>query len=113
MLAPYRDREVPVCAEHKRSLDSGSPWMADPGHAVVALSDETGCADITILMGQDLPSEPRLKDFGVGPTIGNEVGFSVNLTIKDTDGEQQVAFWMTRGQGELLASWLSEQHDEP
>ncbi|WP_247827973.1 hypothetical protein [Arthrobacter antioxidans] len=107
-LAPYSGREVPVCAAHKTSLDDGAPWMANPGTATGALSGTTGSVDVTILMGQDLPQEPRVKDLGLSPTIGSEVGFSVSLVIDTPEGEQQVTFWLTEDQGRLLGSWLSE-----
>lgn len=109
-LPPYADREVPVCAEHKASLDGGAPWRADPGHALVALRDPT--VDLTIFMGQDIPLEPRLGGFGLSPTIGSETGFSLDLTIDAADGQQRISFWMTKEEGTLLASWIAEdQHD--
>ncbi|WP_197060704.1 hypothetical protein [Arthrobacter sp. L77] len=99
---------MPVCAAHKASLDDGAPWMANPGTPMGALSDTTGSVEVTILMGQDLTQEPRVMDLGLSPTIGSEVGFSVNLVIDAPDGEQQVTFWLTEDQGRLLGSWLSE-----
>lgn len=107
-LAPYSGREVPVRAGHKTSLDNGAPWMANPGTATAALSETTGSVDVTISMDQDLPQEPRVKEIGISPTIGREIGFSVNLVIDTSEGEQQVNFWLTEDQGRLLGSWLTE-----
>ncbi|WP_104164920.1 hypothetical protein [Arthrobacter sp. SX1312] len=107
-LAPYSGREVPVCAAHKARLDDGAPWTANPGTPTGALREAAGSVDVTILMGQDLPDEPRVKDLGLSPTIGSEIGFSVSLVIVTPEGEQQVTFWLTEDQGRLLGSWLSE-----
>ncbi len=82
--------------------------MANPGTATGALSDTTGSADVTIFMDQDLPQEPRVKGIGLSPTIGSEIGFSVNLVIDTSKGEQQINFWLTEDQGRLLGSWLTE-----
>ncbi len=107
-LAPYSDREVPVCRGHKTSLEEGAHWMANPGTTTGALSATAGAVEVTILMGDDLPSEPQVREFGISPTIGSEVGFSVNVGIEGPDGQQQVTFWMTEEQGRLLGSWLTE-----
>ncbi len=107
-LAPYSNREVPVCPAHKTSLAEGTPWMANPGTTTGALTATAGSVEVTIFMGPDLPFEPRVREFGVSPTIGSEIGFSVNAGTEGLDGQQQeVTFWMTEEQGRLLGSWLT------
>ena len=108
VLAPYSDREVPVCATHKAALGAGAPWLANSGTSTGALSATEGSADVTIMMGDDLPSEPRVRELGVSPTIGSEIGFSVSLDIETRDGQQSVAFWLTEEQARRLGSWLTE-----
>lgn len=107
-LLPYSDREIPVCIDHKGSLDSGATWMMHPNTDLQTLSEKTGSADITILMGQDFPSWPRLVSFGLSPTIGKEVGYSVELTIETPEGQQKVTFWMTGEEGRKFGSWLTK-----
>jgi hypothetical protein len=73
--------------------------MANPGTTTGALSATAASVEVTILMGTDLPSEPRVRDIDLSPTIGSEVGFSVNLSREGPDGRQQeVTFWMTEKQ---------------
>ncbi|MHA7240483.1 hypothetical protein [Arthrobacter sp. TMS1-12-1] len=108
VLAPYSDRKVPVCSDHKTSLEAGARWMANPGTSTGALGASEGTADVTIMMGRDLPSEPRVQGISVSPTIGSEIGFSVTLSVETTDGQQPIAFWLSEEQGKLLGSWLTE-----
>lgn len=79
-----------------------------PNTDLQTLSEKTGSADITILMGQDFPSWPRLVSFGLSPTIGKEVGYSVELTIETPEGQQKVTFWMTGEEGRKFGSWLTK-----
>lgn len=101
---PYSDREAPVYMDRKVSLDSGATWMAQPDTDLQTLSEKTGSADITILMGQDLPSWPRLTSFGSSPTIDTEIGYSVELTIESPEGQQMATFWMTMEEGQKIGS---------
>lgn len=71
------------------------------------LGASEGSVDVTIMMGCDLPSEPRVREIGVSPTIGSEIGFSVNLGVESTDGQQPITFWLTEEQGRLLGAWLT------
>lgn len=108
VLAPYSNREVPVCSRHKASLDAGERWVANPGTSMGTLGASEGSVAVTIMMGRDLPSEPRVREIGVSPTIGSEIGFSVNLSVETTDGQKPITFWLTEEQGRLLGSWLTE-----
>lgn len=43
-------------------------------------------------MGADLPDYNRLIGFGVSRTMGDELGFRVELNIEAGDGQQRVSF---------------------
>lgn len=107
-LAPYSDRAVPVCGAHKKSLDAGARWLAHPGTSTGALRAAEGLVDVTIMMGDDLPSELRVRDMGVSPTIGSEIGFSISLGLETEEGQQSFDFWLNEEQARLLGSWLTE-----
>lgn len=107
-LAPYSERAVPVCGAHKASLDAGARWLANPGTPTGELRAAEGSVDVTIMMGNDLPSGPRVREMGVSPTIGSEIGFSISLGLETQEGQQSVDFWLTEEQARRLGSWLTE-----
>ena len=106
-LMPRSDLEVPVCAAHKTALESGASWMVHGGTGFPTESRTPEPAEISILMGQNLPEQHRLMGFGVGRTIGNEPGITVTLDIATADGQQQVSLWMTEDIDNRLGSFLA------
>lgn len=107
-LAPYSGHGVPVCSGHKNQLDAGTRWMANSDTPVGALLGGTYAGPVTILMGQDLPTEPLVQSLGLTPTIGSESGYSLNVGLETSEGEQSISFWLTEEQGKRLGSWLIE-----
>ena len=82
--------------------------MANSDTPVRALLAGTYAGPVTILMGQDLPTEPLVQSLGLSPTIGSESGFSINVGLETSEGEQSISFWLTEEQGKRLGSWLTE-----
>lgn len=105
--------EVPVCAGHKTVLESGARWMVHGGTVLPPEEDSEGSAGISLLMGGDLPDHNRVSGFGVGPTIGDEVGFALELVIEAADGQQRVSFWMTEDVGRRLGNFLADPPKPP
>ncbi|WP_219815714.1 hypothetical protein [Arthrobacter sp. SX1312] len=58
-------------------------------------------------MEEDIPSPPRLMSFDLSRTVGNEIGIAVDLTIETSDGPQEVTFWMSQEDGQLIGMWLA------
>lgn len=106
VLSPHSGREVPVCSSHQEILNSGAPWMVNSDTDLKALREGTGSAEATILIGRDLPSHPRVTGIGLSPTLGNEVGLSVTITLDATDGQQQINFWLPEEQAKDFRSMI-------
>lgn len=81
--------------------------MANSDTPVRALLAGTYAGPVTILMGQDLPTEPLVQTLSLSPTIGSESGFSINVGTETAEGEQSISFWLTEEQGKRLGSWLT------
>lgn len=64
-------------------------------------------------MGADLPDRNRLTGFGVSPTLGDEIGFAVELNIDAPEGQQRVSFWMTEDVGRRLCAFLGNPSEPP
>lgn len=112
-LMPGSNLEVPVCTGHKAVLEGGAHWMV---HGGTALPPENGAQEstgISLLMGADLPDRNRLIGFGVSPTIGDELGFAVELNIDAADGQQRVSFWMAEDAGRRLGAFLASPSEPP
>ena len=105
--------EVPVCAGHKTVLESGARWMVHGGTVLPSAEDSEGSAGISLLMGGDLPDHNRMSGFGVGRTIGDEVGFEVELVIEAADGQQRISFWMAEDVGRRLGDFLADASKPP
>lgn len=112
-LMPGSILEVPVCAEHKAGLESGAHWMVHGGTGLAPENAPEGSAEISLLMGADLPDHNRLIGFGVSRTIGDELGFAVELDVAATDGQQRVSFWTTEDVGRRLGSFLADPSKPP
>lgn len=85
-------------------------------HGGTGLPAETGAqesAGISLLMGADLQERNRLVGFGVSPTIGDQLGFAVELNIDAADGQQRVSFWMTEDVGRRLGAFLANPSGPP
>jgi hypothetical protein len=112
-LMPGSNLEVPVCAGHKAVLEGGAHWMV---HGGTGLPPENGVREstgISLLTGADRPDRNRLIGFGVSPTIGDELGFAVELNIEAADGQQRVSFWMTEDVGRRLGAFLASPSKPP
>jgi hypothetical protein len=107
-LAPYSGHRVPVCLGHKDQLDAGTRWMANSDTPVGALLAGTYTGPVTILVGQDLPTEPPVQSLGLTPTIGSESGYSITVGFESSEGERSMSFRLTEEQGKRLGSWLTE-----
>ena len=83
-------------------------WMANSDTPVRALLAGTYAGPVTILMGQDLPTEPLVQSLGLSPTIGSESGFFIDVGLEAAEGEQPISFWLTEDQGKRLGFWLTE-----
>ncbi len=65
------------------------------GGTVLPLKESSeGSAGIRLLVGGDLPDHNRVSGFGVGRTIGDEVGFALELVIEAADVQQGISFWV-------------------
>jgi hypothetical protein len=112
-LMPGSNLEVPVCAGHKAGLESGAHWMVHGGTGLPPENAPEGPAEISLLMGADIPDHNRLTGFGVSRTMGDELGFAVELDIDAADGQQRVSFWTTEDVGRRLGSFLTHPSKPP
>lgn len=112
-LIPGSNLKVPVCTGHKEVLEGGAHWMVHGGTGLPAENGAQESAGISLLMGADLPDRNRLIGFGVSPTIGDELGFAVDLNIDAADGQQRVSFWMTEDVGKRLGAFLASPSEPP
>lgn len=111
-LTPGSNLDLPVCAGHKADLESGAHWMVHGGTGLSRGGPEES-EGISILMGADLPDYNRLISFGISRTIGDELGFAVELDIEAVGGQQRVSFWITEEAGTRLGAFLASASAPP
>jgi hypothetical protein len=50
-----------------------------------------------------------LVSFGLGPTIGSEVGLFVEITVETSESQQEVEFWLSEQQAKDFRSMVAKQ----